>query len=71
MAILTTAERLEQVQTAISEILLYGQTYAIGGRAHSRADLKTLYDQENKLSSMLQAETYGRTRNLARFDDPV
>jgi len=61
---------LDLIDTAIAEILQDGQTYAIGGRAHSRADLKELRAMRKDFASQLESETHGRVRNLARFDKP-
>jgi len=70
MAVLTTLQQLEAVQAAITDILTNGQTYAIGGRAHTRADLGVLYKREQILLERYYRETNGRARNLARFDTP-
>ena len=48
MAIKTTEEQLEEVQTAISKVMT-GQSYSIGGRSLTRADLKSLMEREEIL----------------------
>ena len=70
MAVLTIQQQLEEVQTAISEILANGQSYAFGNRMTTRADLKVLEAREVRLRARYEKTTYGRARNLARFDSP-
>ena len=48
---LTPQELLKQVNQAIVNITVGGQSYQIGSRKLTRADLKTLYDIKNDLSS--------------------
>lgn len=70
MAILTTLAQLEQVQTAITEILTSGQSYALGARALTRADLLVLQKREETLLNRYRTETAGRPANYVRFEDP-
>ena len=70
MAVLTTLEQLEQVQTAITEILTNGQSYALGARGLTRADLDILGKREEILLNRYQTETNGRAVNYVRFDNP-
>ena len=59
MALMTTEALLEAVETAISTVLSSGQSYSIGERRYTRADLAELqrmrrelrlqYDSENSM----------------------
>ena len=59
-------EMLDKLDTAIQNILVGGQSYKIGSRQLTRADLKTLQDMRNNLqaeinqnqSSSLLSDTY-------------
>jgi hypothetical protein len=55
MALKTTLEQLEEVQTAISAVMS-GQSYSIGGRSLTRADLKALMEREEVLLRRYKAE---------------
>lgn len=55
MAIKTTLEQLEEVQTAISAVMT-GQSYSIAGRNLTRADLKALGERETMLLARYQRE---------------
>ena len=70
MAVATTLSRLEAVQTAISDILTNGQSYALGARELTRANLKWLTEREQLLLNRYQTEQNGRARNFVRFDPP-
>lgn len=59
MAIETTAEQLERVQTAIRKIEDGGQQVEWDGRRITRADLKLLYEREAKLLRELAATARG------------
>lgn len=50
---------LEQVNTAISTILVGGQSYKIGSRQLTRADLKELYAIRNDLQAQAASESNG------------
>lgn len=52
-------ELLPQVNTAISKILLGGQSYQIGSRKLTRADLKELYAIRRDLEAQAAAGTPG------------
>lgn len=52
----TVQERLNQVNTAISTILAGGQSYKIGSRSLTRADLNTLRAMQKELEAELAAE---------------
>ena len=70
MALKTTAERLEEVQTAISVVLNSFQSYTISGRSFTRADLETLRKMERELQADLareQAASRGGARARIRF----
>jgi hypothetical protein len=55
MPILTTAQRLEQVQAAITAVLL-NQSYTIDGRTVSRANLSALDAMEKRLLAQYARE---------------
>ncbi len=65
------AELLEQVNTAISTVLAGGQSYKIGSRSLTRADLAMLKSMRDDLEAQLAAEEsaslLGRTY-VAFFD---
>ena len=52
----TTAERLQLVNEAIEEIMIAGQSYKIGSRQLTRADLKQLRLLKNDLANEVAAE---------------
>ncbi len=56
----TAKEKLEQVETAIETILIGGQSYKIGSRQLTRANLAELY----KMQSDLMAQVAGTTPGL-------
>lgn len=56
---MTQAELLEQVNQAIMNIAVGGQSYQIGSRKLTRADLKTLYDIKNDLTAQVAGTTPG------------
>lgn len=63
--------QLEEVNEAISDILIGGQSYKIGSRTLTRADLATLYKMKNELESVINGEEasgLGRRVSLAFFD---
>lgn len=49
-------EMLQSVRQAIVQITLGGQSYAIGSRKLTRADLKTLMQLEDKLLGAIAAD---------------
>ena len=53
---MTNAEMLTQVNNAILSILQGGQSYAIGSRKLTRADLTQLYKMRQELESGLAAD---------------
>ncbi len=59
-----TKEMLEEVNNAISAVLVGGQSYKIGSRNLTRADLKELYKMKNDLQAQLSQET-----STGLFDD--
>lgn len=61
MAVKTTLEQLEEVQTAITAVMS-GQSYTISGRSMTRADLKALTEREEKLLARYQSESRGGPR---------
>lgn len=52
-----TAQMLAEVNKAIQSILLGGQSYKIGSRSLTRADLSLLRDMQNDLQAQLANET--------------
>ncbi|MBO5573371.1 MAG: peptidylprolyl isomerase [Clostridium sp.] len=52
----TPAEMLEAVNAAIMNIAIGGQSYRIGTRSLTRADLKQLYAMKNDLMAQVAAE---------------
>ncbi len=56
MAIKTTLEQLEEVQEAISAVML-GQEYSMSNRRLTRANLADLEAREEKLLARYRAET--------------
>lgn len=52
----TAAEMLESVNKAICAVLTGGQSYKIGSRQLTRADLKMLYDMKNDLTAQIAAQ---------------
>jgi len=69
MAIKSYAEQLEEVQAAISAIVTGAQNYAIGNRSLTRANLDTLYKQEERLLGMVgrQNGTAGQVRGITKI----
>ena len=59
-----TQEMLNKVNEAIMAIAVGGQSYKIGSRSLTRADLKQLYAMKNDLTAQLAAEKSG-----GLFDD--
>ena len=55
----STQEMLDQVNAAIIAIAVGGQSYKIGSRSLTRADLKQLYAMKNDLTAQLAAENSG------------
>lgn len=55
----TTKEMLDSVNAAIMAIAVGGQSYKIGSRSLTRADLKQLYTIKNDLTAQLQVESSG------------
>lgn len=58
----TAAERLTEIQTAISKVLTHGQTEMINGRRVTRADLEVLYREEKELEAAAAREARGGIR---------
>lgn len=52
----TSAEMLSEVNNAIYAVLVGGQSYRIGSRQLTRADLQLLYKMKNDLSAQIAAE---------------
>lgn len=52
----TTQEMFDQVNAAIMAIAVGGQSYKIGSRSLTRADLKQLYAMKNDLAAQLASE---------------
>ena len=71
MAIKTYTEQLESVQAAIEAIEGGAQSYSIGSRAMTRADLGTLYAREGVLMAKVLREQSGRTGPRVRNSIPL
>jgi len=56
MALKTTLEQLEEVQTAITAVMS-GQDVTMGGKRVARADLDALHKREEVLLSRYKTET--------------
>lgn len=52
----TAAEMLEEVNNAIYTVLMGGQSYKLGTRQMTRADLNLLYKMRNDLTAQIQSE---------------
>lgn len=52
----TPAQMLEEVNKAIQSILIGGQSYKIGSRSLTRADLGLLRDMQNDLKAQVAGE---------------
>ena len=55
----TLAQRLLEVDTAIHAVLLGGQSYQLGTRSVTRADLALLRKMRDDLAAQLQTEENG------------
>lgn len=55
----STKDMLNQVNAAIMAIAVGGQSYKIGSRSLTRADLKQLYAIKNDLTAQIAAENSG------------
>lgn len=55
--LMTASERLEEVNTAISKVLSGGQSYQMGSRRLTRADLGMLREMRKELQAEAAAET--------------
>lgn len=53
---ISTQDMLEKVNEAIMAIAIGGQSYRIGSRQLTRADLKQLYAMKNDLTAQLASE---------------
>ena len=56
---LTAQEMLDAVNKAIIAIAVGGQSYKIGSRSLTRADLKQLYSMKNDLMAQVASENSG------------
>lgn len=52
----TASQMLKEVNNAIYSVLVGGQSYKIGSRQLSRADLNLLYNMKNDLTAQIAAE---------------
>ena len=52
----TAREMLEEVNNAIYTVLVGGQSYKLGTRHMTRADLNLLYKMKNDLTAQIQSE---------------
>jgi hypothetical protein len=67
---MTAAQKLERVDAAIDAILSGGQSYKIGSRQLTRADLSKLYEMQQDLQAQVNAGTPGLLDDcyVAMFD---
>ena len=56
----TAAEMLEEVNKAIYTVLAGGQSYKIGSRSLTRADLSLLYNMKNDLTAQVASQEGSR-----------
>jgi hypothetical protein len=66
-----TKQRLAEVNAAISAILAGGQSYKIGTRSLTRADLSMLYQMRNEIAAEAEQEdspVIGRRAAAVVFD---
>jgi hypothetical protein len=67
MAVKTTTQQLEEVQTAITAVMS-SQSYTIDGVSFTRANLQTLQEREKYLKSIYAQEQGGKPRvSVAKF----
>lgn len=59
MAIESYEEQLERVQAAIAAVETKNQSYALGGRSMTRANLHELYEREKYLRRMIARQQRG------------
>ncbi len=57
---LTASEMLTEVNKAIYTVLVGGQSYKIGSRQLTRADLNLLYNMKNDLTAQVAAQEGSR-----------
>jgi len=55
----TYSQQLEEVQAAIAAIESGAQSYSVANRSLTRADLRTLYEREQKLRALAAREKIG------------
>lgn len=55
----TSEEQLREVNIAINKILYGGQSYKIGSKSMTRADLSTLYAMKKELEGAVNTECSG------------
>ena len=70
MPLKTTLERLEEVQAAISSVML-NQSYNMGGRQITRANLNELIVLERYLEDKYNRESGAKTRILGVDFDAI
>lgn len=71
MTVLTVTEQLENVQAAIAAIEDGAQSYSIRDRSYTRADLKTLYEREDRLLARYEREANNRSGARVRGATPT
>ena len=67
MALLSTAEMLEEIQKAILAVLA-GQSYTVNGQTVTRANLKDLREMEREYKQELAREQSGNSQYLMSFN---
>ena len=63
----TLAQQLDSVQAAIAAIESGAQEVSVNNRTYRKADLKTLYDREERLLARISRETNGDMKTVAEF----
>ncbi len=73
MAVLSIQSLLESVETAIVTVLTSGQSYRIGDRQYTRADLAELQKMRTSLKSQYDTESLSSSgfANKVKFTRPV
>ncbi len=68
---MTASEQLEQVNAAIRTVLAGGQSYKIGSRSLTRANISELYEMKKQLESEAATDNncgFGRGVAVGVFD---
>ena len=66
----TDADLLVLTRAAIAQITVHGQSYAMGDRVLTRADLQSLWEQVRTLESRIGAATSRSRANVVSLQRP-